>query len=113
MAYFKQLFFTRLFLLIACDLMSYPLVADTNKPKVAVVLSGGGAKGFAHIGVLKVLEEEGIPSGIIVGTSMGGIIGGLYSIGYCANDLQQIALSQNWTALLSDNVSRMDLDDLS
>lgn len=100
-------------MLIACDLMSYPSTTDTTRPKVAVILSGGGAKGFAHIGVLKVLEEEGIPIDIIVGTSMGGIIGGLYSIGYCANDLQQIALSQNWTALLSDNISRMDLDEIS
>jgi NTE family protein len=50
-------------------------------PKVAVVLSGGGAKGFAHVGVLKVLEQEGIPIDIIVGTSMGSLIGGFYSLG--------------------------------
>ncbi|WP_281350173.1 patatin-like phospholipase family protein [Maribellus comscasis] len=48
---------------------------------MAVVLSGGGAKGFAHIGVLKVLEQEGIPIDIIVGTSMGSLIGGFYSLG--------------------------------
>ena len=113
MAYFKRLFLAGLFLLIASDLMSYTSATDTLRPKVAVILSGGGAKGFAHIGVLKVLEEEGIPIDIIVGTSMGGIIGGLYSIGYCANDLQQMALSQNWTELLSDNISRMDLDRIS
>lgn len=94
-------------------MLSQPVVADTSRPKVAVVLSGGGAKGFAHIGVLKVLEEAGIPIDIIVGTSMGGIIGGLYSIGYSATDLQQMSLLQNWNELLSDNVSRMDMDRIS
>jgi len=54
---------------------------NIQRPKVAVVLSGGGAKGFAHIGVLKVLEQEGIPIDIIVGTSMGSLIGGFYSLG--------------------------------
>ena len=113
LTYQKPLFLTVLLFVVLCDLKAYNTEDDSTRPKVAVVLSGGGAKGFAHIGVLKVLEEEGIPIDIIVGTSMGGIIGGLYSIGYCANDLQQIALSQNWTALLSDNISRIDLDEIS
>ena len=56
-----------------------------DRKKVAVVLSGGGAKGMAHIGVLKVLEKAGIPIDIVTGTSMGSIIGGLYAIGYNAN----------------------------
>ena len=56
--------------------------------EVAVVLSGGGAKGMAHIGALKVIEEAGIPIDYVVGTSMGAIVGGLYSIGYTRN---------NWT----------------
>jgi NTE family protein len=113
MTCFKWLFIAGLLFIMARDLMSLPSDNDILRPKVAVVLSGGGAKGFAHIGVLKVLEEEGIPIDIIVGTSMGGIIGGLYSIGYSANDLQQMALSQNWPELLSDNVSRIDLDQVS
>ena len=58
-----------------------PAYAQQRK-SVAVVLSGGGAKGVAHIGALKVIEEAGIPIDYIVGTSMGSIIGGLYSIGY-------------------------------
>ena len=58
-----------------------------GRKKVAVVLSGGGAKGMAHIGVLKVLEKAGIPVDIVTGTSMGSIIGGLYAIGYNANAL--------------------------
>lgn len=58
--------------------------------RVAVVLSGGGAKGMAHIGVLKVLEKAGIPVDIVTGTSMGSIIGGLYAIGYNANSLDSM-----------------------
>lgn len=81
-----------------------------QRPKVAVVLSGGGAKGFAHIGVLKVLEQEGIPIDIIVGTSMGSIVGGLYSIGYTADEIGNMSLTEDWTRLLSDYVPRKQLD---
>lgn len=76
------------------------------RKKVAVVLSGGGAKGAAHIGVLKVLEEAGIPIDYIVGTSMGSIVGGLYSIGYSAAALDSMVNSQDWRFLLSDEVRR-------
>lgn len=80
-----------------------------DRPKVGVVLSGGGAKGFMHIGVLKVLEEEGIPVDIIVGTSIGSLIGGFYAIGYTADDLERIVQSQKWDELLSNDVSRLYL----
>ena len=81
-------------------------VEKENHPKVALVLSGGGAKGFAHIGVLKVFEEKGIPIDLIVGTSIGSIIGGLYSIGYNADQLNDFARHQDWNFLLSDYISR-------
>ena len=81
----------------------------STRPKIALVLSGGGAKGFAHIGALKVLEAEKIPIDIIVGTSMGGIVGGLYSIGYTAEEIEQMAKSQNWGNLLSDDLPRIQL----
>jgi len=71
-------------------LVSGELVAQTEsdkRPKVGVVLSGGSAKGIAHIGVLKVIEEAGIPIDYIAGTSMRSIIGGLYSVGYGADNL--------------------------
>ena len=61
----------------------------SGRPKVAVVLSGGGAKGTAHIGALKVIEEAGIPIDYVVGTSMGAIVGGLYSIGYTPQPIGQ------------------------
>ncbi len=76
-------------------------VSATRK-KVGVVLSGGGAKGMAHIGVLKVLERAGIPVDIITGTSMGSIIGGLYSIGYNANALDSMVRVQDWSYVITD-----------
>lgn len=95
--------------LVVCNIFSQ----TAERPKVAVVLSGGGAKGFAHIGALKVLEEEGIPIDIIVGTSMGSIVGGLYSIGYSADQIAQMSLEENWPQLLSDYVPRKQLDNYS
>ena len=77
-------------------------VEEGARKKVAVVLSGGGAKGMAHIGVLKVLEKAGIPIDIITGTSMGSIIGGLYSIGYNANALDSMVRVQDWAYVISD-----------
>ncbi|MFA8433358.1 MAG: patatin-like phospholipase family protein [Marinifilaceae bacterium] len=82
---------------------------QTDRPKIGLVLSGGGAKGFAHIGVLKVLEEVGIPIDYISGTSMGSIIGGFYAIGYSADDIEKMVLAQNWEQLLSDYVSRQHI----
>lgn len=78
----------------------------SSRPKVAVVLAGGGAKGFAHIGVLKVLEREGIPVDMIVGTSIGSIVGGLYAVGYTADQIEQLCKEQNWRRLLSDRIER-------
>ncbi|HEY9551568.1 MAG TPA: patatin-like phospholipase family protein, partial [Prevotella sp.] len=72
------------------------------RKKVAVVLSGGGAKGMAHIGALKVIERAGIPIDIITGTSMGSIVGGLYAVGYDATYLDSLVRKQNWKFLLSD-----------
>lgn len=80
---------------------SSSLTAKKRK-KVAVVLSGGGAKGAAHVGVLKVIERAGIPIDIIAGTSMGSIVGGLYACGYDAQTLDSIIRTQNWSYLLSD-----------
>lgn len=90
-----------LFLLIIALLSACTLGAQ-NRKKVGVVLSGGGAKGVAHIGALKVIEEAGIPIDYIVGTSMGAIVGGLYSIGYTPQQLDSIVNVQDWKYLLSD-----------
>lgn len=79
-----------------------PRVVPHQRPRVAVVLSGGGAKGMAHIGVLKVLERAGIPVDIVTGTSMGSIVGGLYSVGLSATQLDSLVRRQDWPFLLSD-----------
>lgn len=81
----------------------------SQRKKVGVVLSGGGAKGVAHIGVLKVLEEAGIPIDYIAGTSMGAIVGGLYAVGYSARSLDSMVRTQDWPFLLGDRVYRNNL----
>ena len=73
-----------------------------KRKKVGVVLSGGGAKGMAHIGVLKVLEKAGIPVDIVTGTSIGSIVGGLYSIGYNSHSLDSMVRAQDWTYVITD-----------
>ncbi|MGD0341275.1 MAG: patatin-like phospholipase family protein, partial [Bacteroidales bacterium] len=75
-----------------------------KRPKVGLVLSGGGSHGIAHIGVLKVMEEAGLRPDIITGTSMGSIIGGYYAMGYTADSLQKILKSMNWDLLLSNKI---------
>ena len=72
------------------------------RKKVGVVLSGGGAKGMSHIGVLKVLEKAGIPVDVVTGTSIGSIVGGLYAIGYNAHSLDSMVRTQDWTYVITD-----------
>ena len=74
--------------------------------KIGVVLSGGGAKGLAHIGALKVIEEAGIKIDFIGGTSMGAIVGGLYASGYSASQLDSIFRNTDFTELIQDNLPR-------
>jgi NTE family protein len=74
---------------------------SNGRPTIALALSGGGARGFAQVGVLKAFEEYGIPFDIIVGTSIGSVIGGLYASGYSAMDLDSIIKNTDWDNLLS------------
>lgn len=80
-----------------------------ERPKVGVVLSGGSAKGFAHVGALQVLEEAGIPIDIVAGTSMGAVVGGLYAVGYTADMIDSLINLQDWNYLMRDHVSRQNL----
>jgi NTE family protein len=98
-----------LFVLMSGSIEGQSSVDQLKRPKVALVLSGGGAKGFAHIGVLKVLEREGIPVDMIVGTSIGGLVGGIYSLGYSAKQLEDICKAQDWQTLLLDELPRLYL----
>ncbi len=80
------------------------------RPKVGLVLSGGGAKGFAYIGLLRVLEEVNLHLDYIAGTSIGSIIGGLYAAGYSPDQMEKIIKSQNWDNLLNDFIDRKYLN---
>ena len=77
-----------------------------RRPTVGLVLSGGGAKGAAQVGALKFIEELDIPIDLICGTSIGGLLGGLYAIGYKADELEDIFINQDWDKLLTDVVDQ-------
>ena len=85
------------------------LSAQEQKPKVALVLSGGGAKGIAHIPLLQTLDSLGIVPDIIIGTSMGGVVGGFYAIGYSGDSISYIAQTANWNELLGGDISLADV----
>ncbi len=102
----------RVFLFLLCSIVfcfltpskaQTPVVA---RPKIGLVLSGGGAKGLAHIGALKVLTEAGIYPDYITGTSMGSIVGGLYSIGYSLEELEDLARKLDWDNYFNDALDR-------
>lgn len=93
-------------LLASCLTVAAQVDSVPHRKCVAVVLSGGGAKGVAHVGVLKVLEQMKIPVDIVTGTSMGSIVGGLYATGYNAAELDSIVRCQDWSLLLSDRPDR-------
>ena len=92
------------FLLIST--FSFSQEKDKQDVKVGLVLSGGGAKGLAHIGALKIIEEAGVRIDYIGGTSMGAIIGALYASGYSANQLDSIFKQTNFSTLIRDNLPR-------
>jgi NTE family protein len=82
---------------------------EMPRPRVALVLSGGGARGFAHVGVLKALEAARVPVDLIVGTSMGAIVGGLYASGMTAEELEREILGVDWNGLFSTRQPRQML----
>ena len=119
---FLTIYPSLLFLLAACLPAEAAVLVggDTvsHKPRLALVLGGGGAKGAAHVGVLKVLEEAGVQPDIIVGTSIGAIVGGLYSIGYSASQLDSLFRSRQWLQLftreaIEGNAIKLMLDSLT
>jgi len=104
----------RLLLLACCVLQAASSVAAEadpappapHRPRVALVLSGGGARGFAHIGVLRVLNELHIPVDIVVGTSMGSVVGGAFAAGASVRDLEGIARDTDWDRVIADRPPR-------
>lgn len=81
----------------------------TGRPRIGLVLSGGGAKGFAHIGVIEELERRHIPIDVISGTSMGAVVGSMYAIGNDAAELKAVARGIDWKTIFSDASKRSDL----
>lgn len=79
------------------------------RPKIGLVLSGGGAKGLSHIGILQAIDSAGLKVDYLTGTSMGSVIGGLYAIGYSGNDIEKIAHQLNWSTLLSNKPDYKDI----
>jgi NTE family protein len=102
--------------LLACSLASafaqdapplpLPPHSDGSRPRIGLVLSGGGARGLAHVGVLKVLEREHVRIDAIAGTSMGAIVGGLYASGMSADQLEHALRAINWDELFATRVAR-------
>jgi NTE family protein len=83
--------------------------APAKRPKVALVLSGGGARGFAHIGVLRALRDMQVPVDMVVGTSMGSVIGGAYAAGSSVQELEKMVRTTDWERVLADRPARTDL----
>lgn len=94
-----------LLILLFASLLAAP-AQPTERPRVGLVLGGGGALGAAHVGVLKALESADIPIDCIAGTSIGAVVGGLYASGWTAQQLDSLFCSQEWLDLLTDRDSR-------
>ena len=84
--------------------------AQPQRPKIALVLSGGGARGFAHIGALKVLRELNVPIDMVVGTSMGAVVGGAFAAGYPVEKLESMIKEVSWDDVFTTKAPRQDLD---
>jgi len=82
---------------------------ELDRPRVGLALSGGGARGFAHIGVLKGLEAAGIPIDMVAGTSMGCVVGGLYAAGHSPEDLERISKEIDWDQIFTEEPQRASL----
>nr|WP_315150280.1 patatin-like phospholipase family protein [uncultured Flavobacterium sp.] len=97
----KKLHLHNILLTVVLILITTNYLWSQERPKVGLVLSGGGAKGIAHIGVLKAIDSAGLKIDYVTGTSMGSIIGGLYSVGYSGNQIEKVTKQLNWDELLS------------
>ena len=106
----KRIFFILLAVLCIMDAQAQgrrkSAKINPPRPKVGIVLGGGGAKGAAHIGVLKYLEEIGMPIDYVAGTSMGSIIGGLYAMGYSPDELAVLIANMNWSEYVGNSINR-------
>jgi NTE family protein len=97
---------------VLCFILSFSQVKENlvipKNPKIGLSLAGGGAKGFAHVGVLKILDSLGVKVDYISGTSMGAIVGGLYASGYTGKDIEKIVMETDFYNLLSNSDNRAE-----
>ncbi|MBR1544069.1 MAG: patatin-like phospholipase family protein [Muribaculaceae bacterium] len=111
----KRALFSIIILMLALQMPAQTATPDSlhARKKVAVVLSGGGAFGAIHVGALKVIEQAGLPVDMLVGTSMGSIVGAFYSVGYNSDDIASMFRTMDWTELFldRDNYRRLSLSD--
>lgn len=99
----------RIFLIFILLLTSYPYSLYAQRPGVGLTLSGGGAKGLAHIGILQAIDSAGLKIDYVTGTSMGSIVGGLYAIGYSGDSIEHMARKLDWNALFSNQPTLTDI----
>lgn len=105
----RNTFHFKEYLSFAILLLSFPALLFSQQkeiPQIGLVLEGGGALGLAHIGVLQVLEEQMVPIDRIGGTSIGGLVGGLFAVGYTPQQLEQIALDMDWEVMMGNAIDR-------
>src|SRR5258706_2921105 len=105
----RRIAFILLLLLLPLSLRAQQNPAPRPHPKIGVALEGGGALGLAHIGVLQWFEQHHIPVDYVAGTSMGGLVGGLYATGKTPDELQQIVEQQNWDVIIGGKTPYEDL----
>ena len=97
-----KLYALRAITIISCLILFFTVAqSQGQRPKIGLTLSGGGAKGLAHIGILKALDSAGLKIDYITGTSMGSIIGALYATGYSGDDIEKLARPLDWELLFS------------
>ena len=106
LTYYIKIIFSALLLLHVFLWNNTVNAQEAKKPKIGLVLSGGGAKGFAHIGALKVIDSLGIKIDYVAGTSMGAIIGSLYSSGYSGQQLEDLFNTVDFDELINDEFPR-------
>ncbi len=104
-----RILFRKVLLLSCFSIILFASDALAQRPKVGLVLSGGGAKGISHIGILQAIDSAGLKIDYLTGTSMGSIIGGLYAIGYSGREIEKISDNLDWDAILSNKPNYTDI----
>ena len=98
-----------LLIIFNCNVHGQTDYKKSKRPSVGLVMSGGGAKGFAYIGILKVIQKAGLRIDYVAGTSMGSIVAGLYAAGYHPDSIQKIVYQQDWDMVLADEIPRAEI----